>query len=293
MVSTNTMDDVEKQRNHPLHLLNSDTPGIPLTTNLLTGVENYTIWSRSVLLNLRAKSKIGFVKGTCKKSDYSSDLEEQWEKCNAFVLSWIVHSVSKDLMNGIMYASNAATVWADLKERFDKVDGSRGYQLHREICTIAQGTSSVSAYFTSLRLLWAEFDALIAPPSCGCPNSREYVGHLEYTRLYAFLMELNESYNQARSQILIMIPLPSVKKAYSMIMADESQKIIAGSYSGGDMGESSSTALYASKGKGHVNEHQLANSYGAKNAGNAGMTHAYMNEPSIAALYAGKPAFYN
>ncbi|XP_059302434.1 uncharacterized protein LOC132054444 [Lycium ferocissimum] len=28
---------------------------------------------------------------------------------------------------------------ADLKERFDKVDRSRGYQLHREICTISQG----------------------------------------------------------------------------------------------------------------------------------------------------------
>lgn len=30
-------------------------------------------------------------------------------------------------MSGIMYTNDAATVWADLKETFDKVDRSRGY----------------------------------------------------------------------------------------------------------------------------------------------------------------------
>ncbi|KAH0682513.1 hypothetical protein KY285_020026 [Solanum tuberosum] len=146
---------------------------------------------------------------------------------------------------GITYATDTATVWADLKERFDKVDGSRGYQLHREICTISQGTSSVSAYFTRLRLLWDEFDALVAPPSCGCDKSIVYASHLQYMKLFAFLMGLNESYTQARSQILMMIPLPSVNKAYSKIISDESQRVTAGSYSGGNLGIS--TALYVGK----------------------------------------------
>lgn len=58
-------------------------------------------------------------------------MEEQWEKCNAFVLAWIMNTVSQELLSSIVYATDASMVWADLKERFDKVDGSRGYQLHR------------------------------------------------------------------------------------------------------------------------------------------------------------------
>ena len=171
------------------------------------------------MINLRAKSKLGFVLGTCRKTDYNSALEEQWEKCNAFVLAWIMNTVSKELLSGIVYASDAAMVWADLNERFNKVDGSRSYQLHREICTLNQGNMTVSGYFTKLRLLWDEFDALVHPPTCNCDKSRTYVDHLQFLRLFAFLMGLSEVYSHARSQILMMNPMPSVSKAYAMIVA--------------------------------------------------------------------------
>ncbi|KAH0775844.1 hypothetical protein KY290_007255 [Solanum tuberosum] len=83
-------------------------------------MENYSLWSRSMLINLRAKSKVGFVLGTCKRSNYKLELEEQWEKCNCFVLAWIMNTVSKELLSGIVYADDAVTMWSDLKERFDK-----------------------------------------------------------------------------------------------------------------------------------------------------------------------------
>lgn len=56
-----------------------------------SSLENQSIWRRSMILTLQAKSKSGFVFGTCKKSDYSATLVEQCEKCNAFVLSWILN----------------------------------------------------------------------------------------------------------------------------------------------------------------------------------------------------------
>ncbi|XP_049411312.1 uncharacterized protein LOC125874461 [Solanum stenotomum] len=149
-----TLEQIERKRNYPLYIHNSNTPGSVLTTVQLTGTENYALWSRSMMINLRTKSKLGFVLGTCKREDYDGELEEQWEKCNAFVLAWIMNTVSKELLSGIVHATDAAMVWADLKERFDKVDGSREYQLHREICTIYQGNLTVSAYFSKLRLLW-------------------------------------------------------------------------------------------------------------------------------------------
>lgn len=92
----------------------------------------------------------------------------QWERVNAIVLSWLMNSVSKSLLIGIVFASNACTVWDDLKERFDRVDGSRTYSLHKETSTLMQGTVSVSAYYIKLRNLWDEFEALVPPPTCKC-----------------------------------------------------------------------------------------------------------------------------
>ncbi|KAH0652569.1 hypothetical protein KY289_030247 [Solanum tuberosum] len=246
VVHQETLEQIEKKRNHPLYLHPSDTPGCVLTSVQLTGSENYSLWSRSMLINIRAKSKLGFVLGTCRRADYALELEEQWEKCNAFVLAWIMNAVSKELLSGIVYASDAVTVWADLKERFDKVDGSRIYQLHREVCTIHQGNQTVSAYFTKLRLLWDEFDALVPPPSCNYDKSKTYVDHMQYLRLFAFLMGLSEMYGHARSQILMMNPLPSVSKAYAMIVSNESQRNTSGMHTGGNTVEG--TALYAGKG---------------------------------------------
>ncbi|XP_070026666.1 uncharacterized protein [Nicotiana sylvestris] len=41
-------------------------------------------------------------------------------------------------------------------------------------------------------------------------------------------MGLNDSYSQARSQIIVKSKIPTVNQAYSMILQDESQKLVAG-----------------------------------------------------------------
>ena len=81
---------------------------------------------------------------------YGPNLTNLWERCNAIVLSWIMNCVSKELLGGIVYSTNAAAVWKDLCEIYDKIDGSRIFQLHKEIATISQGTSSISSYFSKL-----------------------------------------------------------------------------------------------------------------------------------------------
>ncbi|GMJ02442.1 hypothetical protein HRI_003913400 [Hibiscus trionum] len=147
--------------NHPLYLHSSDTPGALLVSYKLVGVENYSAWSRSLRISLLAKNKLGFIDGTCKHDIYEDSLKSQWDRCNAIVLSWILNTVSQELSAGIVFASNASLVWLDLKERFDKIDGSRIFFLHRQIATTSQGDSSISTYFTKLKLLWDEYTVLV------------------------------------------------------------------------------------------------------------------------------------
>ncbi|XP_015164907.1 uncharacterized protein [Solanum tuberosum] len=212
--------------NHPLFLSQSDVSGTQIISFQLAGVENYSIWYRSMRVALLGRNKLGLVDGSCKKEVFPEEMGNHWERVNAVVLSWLMNSVEKGLLGGIMYASNAQEVWEELFERFNKIDGSRTYNLHKEIATLSQGTATVSAYFSRLKNLWEEFEALVPSPGCNCEKSKDFVIHLRKLKLFQFLMGLNDSYNQARSQILLMSPMPTVNQAYGMVMSDEGQRSI-------------------------------------------------------------------
>lgn len=104
-------------QNHPLFIGPSDKTGSVLITIKLTGSENYGIWSRSMRIAFLGKRKYGFVTGTCTKELYRAEWHEQWETCNAIVLSWLMNTVAEELLGGIVYATNAHKVWEDLREQ--------------------------------------------------------------------------------------------------------------------------------------------------------------------------------
>ncbi|XP_075486480.1 uncharacterized protein LOC142526095 [Primulina tabacum] len=145
--------------NDPLYIHPSDTPGMCLVNDHLTGTENYGVWSRAMLIALRAKNKTGFIDGTCTKPTLEQSTLHQWERCNALVLSWIMNSVSKEIFGGIVYAVDASTVWTDLKDQYDKINGSRIFALHREIGRLTQASNTVSSYYFRLRQLWDEYSS--------------------------------------------------------------------------------------------------------------------------------------
>lgn len=88
-----------------------------------------------------------------------------------------------------------------------------------------------------------------------------------------------------------MIPMPSVNKVYSMTMCDEIQKMIAETYSGVDIGESS-TSLYVVKPSSFHNQRMNFGSYSGSSVGYLGSD--IKGEPS-SSLYtsSGKGLSYN
>ncbi|WMV19878.1 hypothetical protein MTR67_013263 [Solanum verrucosum] len=184
---------------HPLFLQTSDTPGLTLIGIKLTGPENYTLWSKSLRLVLLGKNKLGFVDGTCTKNQYSGSLASLWDRCNAIVLSWIGATVSPDLVSSIVYASDSKKVWDEFKERFDKSNLTRIYQLWKDIASLTQGTNSVTVYFSRMKDYWDEIDALVPTAGCSCEASRPSIELLRNQRLLQFLMGLNESFSHFSS----------------------------------------------------------------------------------------------
>lgn len=66
----------------PLYLHASDTTSSPLINIKLKGTENYKVWACAMELALETKNKLGFINGTCKKTEENETLAKQWDRCN-------------------------------------------------------------------------------------------------------------------------------------------------------------------------------------------------------------------
>ncbi|XP_070040012.1 uncharacterized protein [Nicotiana tomentosiformis] len=214
--------DIDNPR-HPLCLQQSDNPSNVIISIQLKGTENYPVWSKAMVIALRAKRKLGFIDGSCTKSQFTEDLGEDWERVNATVLTWIMNIVSSDLINGIVYGENAHEVWLDLEDRFNKVNSSRVYNLQREVATISQGTSIISVYHSRLKSLWDEYGSLI-PSLPVTAGTGDFIEHLEQQKPFQFLMGLNESYGAIRSEFMLQYPSPSVSRAFVILINEENQR---------------------------------------------------------------------
>ncbi|XP_075091952.1 uncharacterized protein LOC107815453 [Nicotiana tabacum] len=120
-----------------------------------------------------------------------------------------------ELMASIVYASNAKKVWSEFEERIDRSNLTRIFHLWTEIATLRQGTDSVTSYYSKMNDFLDELDVLAPLPSCDCEESLPYVAHLRSQRLLQFLMGLNESYSNLRSNMLARRPIVSVNEAYA------------------------------------------------------------------------------
>ncbi|GKE40982.1 ribonuclease H-like domain-containing protein [Tanacetum coccineum] len=174
-----------------------------------------------------------FITGTCIRSNYlaSAPLLDQWDRCNVVVLNWILTSLSQDVYLGHIFSNNAAKVWNELKETYDRIDGSIVFNLLQKINSFKQGSLPVSEYYHKLNSLWREFDALTKLPDCTCEARNEVVDHGKLMKLMQFLIGLDDVYQPIRSSILTRKILPEAKDAFVIISREESHRGIPASSS--------------------------------------------------------------
>lgn len=95
--------------------------------------------------------------------------------------------------------------------------------------TLVQGSQTVMEYFTKLNIIWEELHLHRPSPSCNCGKCTCQAltlttAAIETDQMFQFLMGLNESYDGIRGQIIMMSPVPSLERAYSIILTEERQK---------------------------------------------------------------------
>ncbi|CAN6696828.1 unnamed protein product [Malus baccata var. baccata] len=170
--------------NHSLYLYHSDPPGAILVPQPLVE-DNYSTWVQSISMALTVKNKLGFVDGTINKpsEDISKELQ-QWKRCNNLVKTWLLGSMSKEISRSVINYKDAQQMWTDLQERFSHVNIIQLFHVENEIHDCVQSNMS---------------------------------------KTMKFLMGLNESYATVRSNTIFLEPLPTVNKAYALVLRHELQ----------------------------------------------------------------------
>ncbi|KAF7116105.1 hypothetical protein RHSIM_RhsimUnG0038200 [Rhododendron simsii] len=218
-----TMSHTTIDPSDPFFIHASDHPSMILVPKVLDGT-NYAMWRRSMLVSLSAKNKLGFIKGTIPTPSASDPKYSLWQRCNDMVLSWVLNSLNSELANSVLYVETPSGIWLDLEERFSQGDFSHHYQIQRSISELKQNQDSIFTYYTKIKTLWDELKMCSLVVLCTCGGLKHLLDNEEKVRLGQFLMGLDETYSAIRGHIMLMQPLPTVKKAYSLLCEEEKQR---------------------------------------------------------------------
>ncbi|XP_060178069.1 uncharacterized protein LOC132608001 [Lycium barbarum] len=209
---------------HPFYIHLLDYPGMSLVSIVFDG-RRYGGWRRAVIIALSAKNKLGFTDGSLAVPTSDSALLKAWIRCNDMVLLWLLNLLSKEIAESVLYLVNAKSLWKDREDRFCQASGAKLFQLQKELNAFVRGNTSISTYFTKIKSLWDELDALNTFSSCSCEcicgAKKKRVKAHEDERLLQFLMGLNDTFIGVRRNILMSSPLPSIGQAYPLIVQDE------------------------------------------------------------------------
>lgn len=132
------------------------------------------------------------------------------------ITSWILNSISKELVEAFTFTPSVSDLWLELAKRYDKSNSLLIYQLQRKINSISQEYISVLVYFTKLKVFWQELGSIEILPPC-IHAMIEKINEI-------LLIGLNDSFDPIKDRVLMHLPLPSMNKAYSMVLKFESQR---------------------------------------------------------------------
>ena len=102
-----------------LHLHHGESLAVALVSPDLDST-NYHSWSKSMLTTLSAKNESQFFIGSTKRPKKENSFFNVWQRCNDMVVSWIVHSVSPNIRQSILWMEDTKEIWNDLKARFSR-----------------------------------------------------------------------------------------------------------------------------------------------------------------------------
>ncbi|KAL0387398.1 UNVERIFIED_CONTAM: Retrovirus-related Pol polyprotein from transposon RE1 [Sesamum radiatum] len=97
-----------------------ENSGLTLVSAPLTG-DNYLCGSKAVRFALGAKKKLSFIDGRSVRPTNNSEELDEWIRIDCMIITWILNSVSKEIVDAFIYATSARALWLELEARLRKL----------------------------------------------------------------------------------------------------------------------------------------------------------------------------
>ncbi|XP_021726333.1 uncharacterized protein LOC110693522 [Chenopodium quinoa] len=218
--------DPSSNPNSVYYLSNSDLTAIKLVTIVFDG-SSFNDWRRSMTIALSARNKLSFVDGSLNQPAPNAQSFRIWNRCNDLVISWILNSLDAFIARSVLYLKTARQIWLDLEERFSQSSGPQLFSVQQQLSDISQSENEgIAEFFTRIKMLWDQMDGLDPLPACictgcSCTLTQKLFKSQQNQRLIHFLMKVTDKYAHTKSTILMMNPLPTVSKAYGLLLQEE------------------------------------------------------------------------
>ena len=136
-----------------VYTTSSDSSHQQWTIQKLNG-KNYTQWSRSAIISIRGRGKIGYITGSVKEPKKEDEYQHHtWETDNSLVPTFLFHRTAKGL-------------WDAVKEMYSDLENSAEvFELKSKVRDLRQGTwgsLNITACYQSFGK-----NSICSIPSCG------------------------------------------------------------------------------------------------------------------------------
>ncbi|KAH0679075.1 hypothetical protein KY284_020160 [Solanum tuberosum] len=111
-------------------------------------------------------------------------------------------SLSKEIVDSVI--NSKTTKDLELEDMFGQSNSVQLYHLQKKLSNLVQGSNDIAGYFTKIKRLWDELDALSTSVNCTCDCQCG-----------------GKAKMAGKSNIMMLSPLPSVNHAYLLLMQDE------------------------------------------------------------------------
>jgi hypothetical protein len=126
--------------------------------------DNHRLWCAQVLPVICAAQLEGFLDGSEKAPEKNLEIEKDfkkltvpnpdyvvWRVCDQHVLTYLVTSLSREVLAGVASNATATIMWAAISRSFASQSRSRVLHLRNQLVATRKSDMSIASYFSTMR----------------------------------------------------------------------------------------------------------------------------------------------
>ncbi|KAK3008643.1 hypothetical protein RJ639_013452 [Escallonia herrerae] len=96
---------------------------LQITSHKLDG-KNFLQWSRSVLLVIRGRGKMGYITGEIQRPALGDSMYANWELNNSIVMAWLINSMESHISRTYLFLLTAKAIWDAVNKNYSDLENA-------------------------------------------------------------------------------------------------------------------------------------------------------------------------